>query len=199
MNEPQDTILIKRVLSGDIQKYGLLVDKYQGRIRNLAYMMIGNQHDAEDLAQEAFVRAYRALPKFERKAKFSSWLYQITLNLCKDYLKAKSRSARSTEEEHLEAIDAGPRDLAVDDVLDMEMSQKMREAVSKLPKLYREAFILREIQAEDYEVIAEATGVSADTVRVRAYRAREMLRELLAKDVDTFWREKAAKEKAPRN
>ncbi len=190
-----DTAVIQACLDGQVQRYGVLVDRYSARIINLAFMMIGDRHDAEDIAQDAFVRAYRGLPRFQRKAKFSSWLYQITLNLCKDYLKAKSRHAKSVDEEHLETLDGDPNDQAPRIILQEELSEKMREAIHKLPYLYRESFVLRHLQNLDYEEVASITAVPADTVRVRAYRAREMLRELIAPAVDTFWREKAAKEK----
>jgi RNA polymerase sigma-70 factor, ECF subfamily len=193
--EPLDTSLIKQCLDGEIQRYGVLVDRYSARIINLAYMMVGDRHDAEDIAQDAFVRAYKGLPRFERKAKFSSWLYQIALNLCKDYLKAKSRHAKSVDDEHLETLDANPRDEASLVILEEELSEKMREVIRTLPYLYRESFVLRHLQGMEYEEVAAITGVPADTVRVRAYRAREMLREKMAPAVDTFWREKAAKEK----
>ncbi len=193
--EPLDTSLIQACLDGEIQRYGVLVDRYSARIINLAYMMVGDRHDAEDIAQEAFVRAYRALPRFQRKAKFSSWLYQICLNLCKDYLKAKSRHAKNVEDEHLEGLDANPREDAQRIILEEELSEKMRETIKSLPYLYRESFVLRHLQGLEYDEVASITGVPADTVRVRAYRAREMLREKMAPAVDTFWREKAAKEK----
>ena len=80
-------------------------------------------------------------------------------------------------------------------IIQDELSGKMREAINKLPVLYREAFVLRHLQGLEYEDVAAITTVPADTVRVRAYRAREMLRESMAPNVDTFWREKAAKEK----
>jgi len=194
-----DTVLIRRCLSGEVQAYGVLVDRYSARIINLAYAMLGDRHEAEDIAQEAFVRAYRGLAKFERKAKFSSWLYQIALNLCKDHLKAKSRHARSADEEQLAALDGDPKDQAPRMLLEVELSEKMREAIGRLPVLYRESFILRHLQGLDYEKVAEITGVPADTVRVRAYRAREMMREKLSPNVDTFWREKAAKGKGRRS
>ena len=191
-----DTTLIRRCLAGHTEAYGILVDRYSARIINLAYAMIGDRHDSEDIAQDAFVRAYKGLPKFEKRAKFSSWLYQIALNLCKDYLKAKSRHARSADDEQLAAMDGDPKDQAPRVVLQVELSDKMREAINKLPYLYRESFVLRHLQGLDYSDVATITSVPADTVRVRAYRAREMLRQSLAPNVDTFWREKAAKEKS---
>ena len=191
----EDSQLLSKCLSGQTEAYGALVEKYGARIVNLAYQMIGDRHQAEDVAQEAFVRAYKALPRFQRKAKFSSWLYQIALNLCKDHLKARSRHAKSADEEHLANVDADPREEAPRQIVEVELSEKMRDAINKLPVLYRESFVLRHLQGLDYADVAAITEVPADTVRVRAYRAREMLRQSLAKSVDTFWREKAAKEK----
>lgn len=190
-----DSTIVGKCQGGQLEFYGRLVDKYSARIINLGYAMMGNRHDAEDVAQEAFVRAYRGLAKFQKKAKFSSWLYQIALNLCKDHLKAKARHARPTDDEQLAALDGDPKDQAPRAIIQDELSGKMREAINKLPVLYREAFVLRHLQGLDYEEVASITLVPADTVRVRAYRAREMLRESLAPNVDTFWREKAAKEK----
>jgi len=191
-----DSTLIRRCLEGHSECYGLLVDKYSSRIINLGYAMIGDRHQAEDIAQEAFVRAYKGLARFEKKAKFSSWLYQIALNLCKDHLKAKSRHAKSADDEQLAALNTNPQEQAPRVVLQTELSEKMREAINNLPYLYRESFVLRHLQGLDYSEVASITSVPADTVRVRAYRAREMLRQSLSPNVDTFWREKAAKEKS---
>ncbi len=191
----EDTAFIRKCLSGQVEAYGTLVDRYSARIVNLAFAMLGDRHEAEDVAQEAFVRAYRGLGKFQGKAKFSSWLYQIALNLCKDRLKAKSRHARTADDRQLASMDGDPRDQAPRVVIEIELSEKMREAINGLPYLYRESFVLRHLQGLDYEDVAAITRVPADTVRVRAYRAREMLRQTLSPDVDTFWREKAAKEK----
>jgi RNA polymerase sigma-70 factor (ECF subfamily) len=197
--QSEDTSLIGQCLGGKPEAYGRLVEKYSGRIINVAYAMMSDRHEAEDIAQEAFVRAYKGLPRFERKAKFSSWLYQIALNLCKDHLKAKSRHAKSAGEEQLEGVDGNPREEAPAQIVQGELSEKMREAIQELPVLYRESFVLRHLQGLDYADIAKITEVPADTVRVRAYRAREMLRQTLAKSVDTFWREKASKEKNSRD
>ena len=193
--DADDSRLVGRCLDGHTESYGVLVNRHSGRIINLAFAMVGDRQEAEDVAQEAFVRAFKALPKFRRKAKFSSWLYQIALNLCRDRLKARSRHAKPTDQDQLAAIDSGPKNQAPRLAVRAELSRKMRKAVNELPYVYRESFVLRHIQGLDYAEVARITKVPADTVRVRAYRAREMLRQILEKSVDTFWREKAAKGK----
>jgi len=191
----QDTLLVGRALGGDADSYGALVDRYSGRIINLAYRMVGDRHLAEDVAQETFIRAYRALRHFQRKARFSSWLYQIALNLCRDHLKSRARGARSVEREALAAMDGGEtRSGAPRQAMKSEFSGALQMKIHELPFAYREAFILRHLHDLEYEEIAEITGVSADTVRVRAYRARELLKKSLASQVDTYWREKEKKD-----
>jgi len=194
--DPGDGPLIDRCLGGDLEAYGEIVDRYSGRLINVALMMVGDRHEAEDLAQEAFIRAYRGLGNFRGRARFSSWLYQITLNLCRDHLKARSRRGQRMEEEALESVAAdGDAVPATRALLEAELSETMRREINTLPYVYREAFVLRHLQGLDYDEVAGISGVPADTVRVRAYRAREMLREKLAPAVDTYWREKAAKER----
>ena len=158
-------------------------------------MMIGDRHDAEDVAQDAFIRAYKALPNFRHKAKFSSWLYQIALNLCKDYLKSKARTIRKMDDEKLQALDRRMEGAVMQVLLEAELSEAMRDVIYSLPELYREVFVLRHLQGVEYDEIAEITKVPADTVRVRAYRARELLRSSLAPIVDTYWKEMATREK----
>lgn len=194
--DPGDGPLIDRCLGGDLEAYGEIVDRYSGRLINVALMMVGDRHEAEDLAQEAFIRAYRGLGNFRGRARFSSWLYQITLNLCRDHLKARSRRGQRMEEAELEGLaDGGDAVPATRALLEAELSETMRREINTLPYVYREAFVLRHLQGLEYEEVAGITGVPADTVRVRAYRAREMLRGKLASAVDTYWREKAAKER----
>jgi len=191
----EDTTIIRRCLSGCVEAYEDLVRRYGPQIVSLAFAMMGDRHEAEDVAQEAFVRAYRGLPRFRRKARFSSWLYRIALNLCRDRLKARSRRGRSAGEESLTELDGGPREQAPRRLADRELSERMREAIQGLPPLYRDCFALRHLRGLPYEKVAEILGISPETARVRTYRAREMLREALASSVDTFWREKAAREK----
>jgi RNA polymerase sigma-70 factor (ECF subfamily) len=192
-----DSRVIARCLKGDLNAYGDIVDRYSARVINMALMMVGDRHEAEDIAQDAFIRAYRALSGFRGRARFSSWLYQIALNLCRDHLKRRARAGAAVpvEDGTLEGLRSGDDDATPDTILEAELSETMRREIARLPYLYREAFVLRHLQGMDYDEVASITRVSADTVRVRAYRARELLRERLANAVDTYWREKAGKER----
>ena len=86
-----ETTLIRRCVKGDVDAYGVFVDRYGSRIINVALMIVGDRHEAEDIAQEAFIRAFRGLAGFRGKSRFSSWLHQIALNLCRDHLKKRAR------------------------------------------------------------------------------------------------------------
>lgn len=196
MGNNGDTDVVRRCLDGDLDAFGVIVDRYGGRLVNLAYHMIGDRHEAEDVAQDAFLRAYRALRSFRRRARFSSWLYRIALNACKDRLKARSRQGMGVEPDSLEALGRPPDGSVVGDAAQSELSEKMQEAIRRLPYVYREAFVLRHLQGLEYVEVARIAGVSTDAIRVRAYRAREMLRRDLSPLVDTFWRELAGREKA---
>jgi RNA polymerase sigma-70 factor (ECF subfamily) len=192
-----ESTLIRRCVKGDVDAYGVFVDRYGTRIINVALMIVGDRHEAEDIAQEAFIRAFRGLAGFRGKSRFSSWLHQIALNLCRDHLKKRARGGGPVpmSEETLEGSADGRERLA-DPMLASELSDTMRREIAQLPYLYREAFVLRHLQGMDYREVSAITGVAADTVRVRAYRARELLRGRLAPAVDTYWREKANKEHA---
>src|SRR5688572_16497424 len=144
-------------------------------------MMVGDRHEAEDIAQDAFIRAYRGLAGFKGKSKFSSWLHQIALNLCRDHLKKRARGGGPVPmaEETLEGTSDGDGDSPIDPVVYAELSETMRLEIARLPYLYREAFVLRHLQGMEYVEVASITKTPADTVRVRAYRARELLRARL--------------------
>jgi RNA polymerase sigma-70 factor (ECF subfamily) len=193
-----ESTIIRRCLRGDVEAYGRLVDRYSARIINVALMMVGDRHEAEDIAQDAFIRAFKGLAGFKGRARFSSWLHQIALNLCRDHLKKRARAGGTVPmaEETLDGMHDGDPDGKPDTILEAELSETMRHEIAQLPYLYREAFVLRHLQGMDYPEVAAITRATADTVRVRAYRARELLRGRLAPAVDTYWREKGNKERS---
>ncbi len=150
-------------------------------------MMVGRE--AEDIVQGAIAAAFADLGRFENRSKFSTWLYGIALNLCRKHLRDKGRHAGQATQEVLEA-QASPARGVLSSVIRHEMAEKLEVAVARLPTSMREAFLLRYVDAMDYPEISSITGVSEGTARVRAFRARALLRDELGAVVDTVWLEK---------
>jgi RNA polymerase sigma-70 factor (ECF subfamily) len=167
--------IVEACLKGDVQAFRRIVERYQNGIHGLCYRMTGNRADAEELAQEAFVRAFRALASFEQDKVFSTWLFRIAVNACRDHL----RSRRRTEAPY--GIDPGP--VASEDpgpeaeVGRGEMRRGVERALQLLPEKYREILILRHYEGIPYEEIAQISGDTVGALKVRAVRARAALME----------------------
>lgn len=166
-------------------------EEFEGKVAPLreplgrfAAMMVGRE--AEDIVQEAVSVALRDLEKFEGRSKFSTWLYGIALNLCRKHLRDKGRHASLADREVLEARPARARGV-LSSVIRHETAERIEIAVGRLPTSMREAFLLRYVDGMDYPDISAITGVSEGTARVRAFRARALLREELGAVVDTVW------------
>jgi RNA polymerase sigma-70 factor (ECF subfamily) len=153
-------------------------------LARFASMMVGRE--AEDIVQEAVAAAFKDLARFEGRSKFSTWLYGIVLNLCRKHLRDKGRRAAPTGREVLEAQPARARGV-LSSVIRHETAERIEIAVSRLPTSMREAFLLRYVDGMDYPEVSAITGVSEGTARVRAFRARALLREELGGVVDTVW------------
>jgi RNA polymerase sigma-70 factor (ECF subfamily) len=180
----EDFGLIKRFKDGDSSAFGEIVLKYQDRIYNLCRHMLGNLHDAEDAAQDAFLKAYQALPKFQPDASLYTWLYRIATNTCIDYrrkpvFESLFRSSADGEElVHDRASDEpSPERLYQSRQLD----QALQESLRKLSPKLRAIIVLKEIEELSYEEIAETLDISMGTVKSRISRAREELQESLKK------------------
>ena len=150
-------------------------------------MMVGRE--AEDIVQEATAVALKDIGRFESRSKFSTWLYGIALNLCRKHLRDRGRRATSTCQEALDAQPARSRGV-LSSVIRHEMAERLEISVGRLPTPMREAFLLRYVDGMDYPEIASITGASEGTARVRAFRARALLREELGSVVDSVWLEK---------
>jgi RNA polymerase sigma-70 factor, ECF subfamily len=179
-----DLNFIKRFKDGDASAFGEIVLKYQDRIYNLCRHMLGNAHDAEDAAQDAFLKAYQALPKFQPEASLYTWLYRIATNTCIDYkrkpvFESLFRSTADGEElAHDRASDEpSPERLYQSKQLD----QALREGLGKLSSKLRAIIVLKEIEELSYEEIAEALDISMGTVKSRISRAREELQIYMKK------------------
>ena len=181
-----DQLLVARVQQGEKAAFDILVLKYQSRIINLVSRFVRNQSDAQDVAQEAFLKAYRALPNFRGDSAFYTWLYRIAVNTAKNYLAIQSRRSGETEQDisEIEQIEgnsvlkdnATPEHLLLKD----EIEATVISAIEKLPEDLRMAITLREIEGLSYEEIAAVMDCPIGTVRSRIFRAREAIDSQLA-------------------
>jgi len=193
-----DQQLVERVQRGDKAAFDLLVVKYQRKIFRLLSRLIRDTAEIEDVAQEAFVKAYRALPNFRGDSAFYTWLYRIAINTAKNYLVSQGRRAPTSTQadvEDAETFDDGDhlRDLNTPDsmLVTKQVGEAVNRAIDQLPEDLRTAIVLREIEGLSYEEIAESMQCPIGTVRSRIFRAREAialeLRPILDKAKDKGW------------
>lgn len=193
-----DQQLVERAQRGDKRAYELLVLKYQRKLSRLLSRFVRDPTEVEDVTQEAFIKAYRALPNFRGDSAFYTWLYRIGINTAKNYLVALGRRAPTTTEfDNVEAEgfeDAEQlRDMSTpeSELESKEIAAAVNRSVAALPEDLRTAITLREIEGLSYEEIANAMDCPIGTVRSRIFRAREAiaaeLRPLLGTDKDRRW------------
>ncbi len=182
MGERQvDHELVIRVQQGDKKAFDLLVLKYQQKIANLISRYIRDPHEVMDVTQEAFIKAYRALPNFRGESAFYTWLYRIAINTAKNYLVAMGRRppGDDVEAETAEQMDVGyllkETGTPENHVLSEEITLTVQRAIDDLPEDLRTAIILRELEGMSYEEIANAMSCPVGTVRSRIFRAREAI------------------------
>jgi RNA polymerase sigma-70 factor (ECF subfamily) len=180
----EDFILIERFQKGDASAFGEIVLKYQDKIYNLCRHMLWNAEDAEDAAQDVFLKAYQALPKFQPEASLYTWLYRIATNTCIDYKKKPlfeslfGDSGNGEKLIHDRASDApSPEKLYQSKQID----EALQESLGKLSPKLRAIIILKEIEELSYEEISETLEISMGTVKSRIARAREELQKLMKK------------------
>lgn len=174
--------LVARCLNQDQDAFGQLVERYATVIVNLAYRMVGDRTEAEDLAQETFVAAFKALPTFRAESKFSTWLYRIAANKCKDWLRVK-RPGQGVQDVDVEEVfdDRVVEERTPERLLSQQqVAARLDQAIQRLPPLYREAFVLKHVEGLSYEEMQEIVGVNADTLKMRVYKGRVQLSRDLA-------------------
>ena len=185
-----DQILVKKVQAGDKAAFDLLVIKYQSRIVTLATRFVRNHADALDVTQEAFLKAYRALPNFRGESAFYTWLYRIAVNTAKNYLAVQARRSASAQIDYqeIEQIDEGDtlKDNATPEhmLLKDEIQATIISTIDGLPNDLRMAISLRELDGLSYEEIADAMECPIGTVRSRIFRAREAIDKQLKPLID---------------
>jgi RNA polymerase sigma-70 factor (ECF subfamily) len=176
-----DQELVSRAQEGDKRAFDLLVIKYQQKVAGLISRYIRDPSEVMDVAQEAFLKAYRALPGFRGESAFYTWLYRIAINTVKNYLVAQGRRppGDDLEADVAEQMDMGGRlremDTPEGHLLSMEIAQTVQRALDDLPEDLRTAIVLRELEGLTYEEIASAMECPVGTVRSRIFRAREAI------------------------
>ncbi|MBN2369210.1 MAG: sigma-70 family RNA polymerase sigma factor [Vicinamibacteria bacterium] len=181
----QDEELVAAFQQGDYAAFDSLMFRWERKIQGAIYRLTGSEEDARDLAQEAFLRAYRALKGFKGEARFSSWLYQIALNLCRDRMRRrKGKTWVSLEEltEGGEIAASHARPSALDMIEARDLSRIVADAVAALPEEQREVIILKEYEGMTFAEIATALEVPISTVKTRLYRGLGQMRRRLERD-----------------
>lgn len=176
-----DTVLVERVQGGDKRAFDLLVQKYQHKIVNLISRYVSDNAEQLDVAQEAFIKAYRAIGNFRGDSAFYTWLYRIAINTAKNYLVAQSRRPPQSDVDSADAeqfeIDTRlkDRDTPENELLREEIEQMVYRTIEELPEDLRMAVTLREMEGMSYEEIAQAMDCPIGTVRSRIFRARDAI------------------------
>lgn len=188
MTREQELAVIRRVQRGDANAFEYLVAAYEKNVYNLALRMTGSPEDAEDMAQEAFLKAYGSLDSFRGDSKFSVWLYRIVSNVCLDFLRRQKK--RQSFSLSMEDDDGEESELELPDLSRLpeeELEKKLtrdavRRGLAQLPEDARQILLLREIQGLSYEEIGETLGLEPGTVKSRIFRARKKLCAFLLAD-----------------
>jgi RNA polymerase sigma-70 factor, ECF subfamily len=176
---------IKQVIKGDQNAFGEIVEIYKDKVFQLAFRMLGNRHEAEDIAQEAFIRAYINIESFNINLKFSTWLYRIATNLCIDRIRKKKPDyfldAEVAGTEGLTMYSQLPSKMPLpeDDVESLELQDSIQREISKLPEKYRSVIVLKYIEELSLNEISSILEIPLGTVKTRIHRGREALRKQL--------------------
>jgi len=183
----EDRILIERCLKGEEKAFEELLNKYKNPVFSICYRMVRNHTDAEDLAQEAFIRTFSVLDRYDPSYPFSSWLYRITSNLCIDFLRRAKDGTVSLDQPIVGAEGDMQRQfpsnvVKPDRIVESdEMMAALEEAIGTLPDHYRIIVILRHQEQLSYEEISENLGIPLGTVKARIHRARNMIKDFFKK------------------
>ena len=178
MNE-SEVVLVKRAQEGDMGAFTELVTLHRKKIYDLAYQMSHNHEDAEDIAQEVFIKLWRIIHKFKGKSSFFTWLYRVAVNVCKNYFRRKS-SSHTVFQEAIIDKQLAAKNNPVRELISKETRQAIARAIEKLPFKHRMVVILHDIQGLSHKQISEIMGCSCGTVRSRLFYASEKLKGELA-------------------
>ena len=187
--------LIRRAKSGDQDAFGQLVLAHQNKVYTLCVHMVTNREEAEDLAQEAFLKAWRSLSSFQEESSFATWMHRLTTNVCLDHLRKQARRQNISTAVSLDDEESGwtePDDHTQDPQRRLEQREQrelLAKALNELPEHHRRLIIMREVSGLSYQEIADALDADLGTVKSGISRARERLRKILLRDGNFFNRE----------
>ena len=185
-----DEELVARSIGGDAQSFNELMLRWERPIYALAYRTIGREEEARDVCQETFLRAFRALPAFRGQSKFSSWLYRIALNLCRDWMRKERRTPVVQAPEDVDLLEmaasAEPSESIEDLVARHDLTRAVGRVMALLPDEQRTAIILKEYHGLTFQEIADLVGCPLSTVKTRLYQGLTVLRRELAKNEKTM-------------
>jgi len=174
----EDTLYIEQFLGGQEKGFEMLVRKYQNKVLNIVYSLIGQDRESEDIMQESFMKVYKSLGSFRQSSKFSTWLYRIVVNTAYDFMRGRKSFISNTEALEMSVAPcAGPRDL----LLTSEKEAMVQIALGNIPLKFRAAVVLKDIEGLSYSEISKILGCSIGTVESKIYRARQFLKEELLK------------------
>jgi len=180
-----DEELVAKTIGGDADSFNELIHRWERPIYALAYRQIGREEDARDVCQDTFLRAYRALNGFRGQAKFSSWLYRIALNLCRDWMRRERRTPVVQAPEDIDLMDLAaarePSESIEDRVGRHDLTRAVERAMTLLPEEQRTAIVLKEYQGLTFQEIADLLGCPLSTVKTRLYQGLTVLRRELAR------------------
>jgi RNA polymerase sigma-70 factor (ECF subfamily) len=180
-----DEELVARSIGGDADSFNQLILRWERPIYALAYRTIGREEDARDVCQETFLRAFRALPRFRGQAKFSSWLYRIALNLCRDWIRRERRTGLVQPPEDVDLVDLIAADQPSESIEDLvarkDQVRAVERAMARLSEEQRTAIVLKEYHGLTFQEIADLMGCPLSTVKTRLYQGLSVLRRELNK------------------
>ncbi len=185
MEKPDDLIYIEKVLAGDTSAFSYLVDRYQDMVYGLALKLLRNEEDAEELAQDSFVKAFRSLRSYQQKSKFSTWLYRITYNGCISFLRKRKQEVRSLDEQNLSEQDEEKLNGQLAELDQEVVATLLEEAIARLPELEQVLITLYYYEDQKVEEISHITGLSESNVKVKIHRARRKMYD----DLYQSWQE----------
>jgi len=184
MSDKSDIEIVDRVLAGDIEAFSEIIRKYHNKVFRYAYSRVYNYDESLDITQDIFLMTMEALKSFRRESKFSTWLFSIMVNYCKNYRKKAERFpmvalSRSNGDGEFEIPITDERQNHEQEIVDRDSLRIVKEELYQLPDDYKEILILRDIEGLSYNEIARITGINLSNVKVRIHRGREMLKKRL--------------------